>query len=457
LDPIIKEIFDFKKEDIPKYEKNLMLGGGTPGVNLVKGKGIYVWDIEGNEYIDCTSQSYALTLGYSHPEIVKIVQEQVEYSYHMHTGFFTIPRYILAERIAEVFPDKMNRVLFTIGGSMANEAAMKIAILNNPKAHNFIALYGGYHGTSFMMTGATHMATYAYEKWLGSADMAHFSYNFIRVAPPYYYRPYHEVSSPDDTDEVDRRALEELEMQIKYGSTGPVCAVLMEPLQGSGGQLIFSKKYLQGVRDICKKYNIILIWDCIQTAFGRMGTWCAAEYYGVTPDIITVSKTIASGFPLSAVIVSEDLEGMKMNGLDLHTYGNNQLSQVVALKQMEIIKRDKIFENVQKVGKYLGEELRKLQKEYPVMGDVRALGFHIGIEFVKDTDTKEPDCDGCAKMRVAGFKNGLIFGDGGVNRGKNVLKIKPPLITTKGEADLILERYYKSLQEVYGEVKNAKA
>ncbi len=125
MDDLIKEIFDFKKEDIGRCEKHLMMGGGTPGVNLVKGKGIWVWDIEGNKYIDCTSQSYSLSLGYSHPDIVKIVQEQVQYSYHMHTGFFTIPRYMLAERIAEVFPEKMNRVLFTIGGSMANEAALK--------------------------------------------------------------------------------------------------------------------------------------------------------------------------------------------------------------------------------------------------------------------------------------------------------------------------------------------
>ncbi len=450
MDQIIKDIFDFKKEDIPRYENHLMMGGGTPGVNLVKGHGIYVSDIEGKEYIDCTSQSYSLTLGFAHPEIVKIVQEQAQYLYHMHTGFFTIPRYILAERIAEVFPDRMNRVLFTIGGSMANEAALKIAILNKPKAHNFIALFGAYHGTSFLMTGATHMATYAYEKWLGPADLAHHSYNFIRVPPPYYYRPYTEVSDQNNKDEVDENALKALEMQIKYGSTGPVCAMLMEPLQGSGGQLIFSKKYLQGVRDICDKYGIILIWDCIQTAFGRMGTWSASEYYGITPDIITVSKCIAAGFPLSAVIISDDIEGVKMNGIDLHTYGNNQLSQVVALKQIEIIKRDGVLENVTVVGNYLGQELNKIQKEYPVMGDIRALGFHIGIEFVKDPSSKEPDCEGCSKMRTEGFKNGIIFGDGGVNSGKNVLKIKPPLITTKDEADIILERYYKTLQDVYG-------
>ena len=452
MDPIIKKIFDFSKEDIRKYEKNCMIGGGTPGLNLVKGKGIYVWDIDGKQYIDCTSQSYSLNLGYSHPEIIKIVQEQVQYLYHMHTGFFTVPRFILSTRIAEVFPEKMNRVLFTIGGSMANEAALKIAMLNKPKAHNFISLYGGYHGTSFLMTGATHMATYAYDKWLGAADYAQHVYNFIRVAPPYYYRPYFKVCDPENTNEIDDRALEDLEMQIRYGSTGPVCAMLMEPLQGSGGQLIFSKKYLQGVRNICNKFNIVLIWDCIQTAFGRLGDWSAANYYGITPDIMTISKSIAAGFPLSAIIISDDIEGIKMNGIDLHTYGNNQLSQVVALKQMEILERDNIFKNVRKVGNYIKEELIKIQKEYPVMGDIRALGFHIGIEFVKNPETKEADFNGCSEMIKVGWKNGIIFGDGGVNKGKNVLKIKPPLITTKEEAGIILEKYHKTLQEVYGKV-----
>ena len=111
MDSIIKQILDFKKEDIQKYEPYLMLGGGTPGVNLVKGQGVYVYDIDGNKYIDCTSQSWALHLGYNHPEINATIKEQLDYSTHFHTGFFTVPRYLLAKKIAELFPEKMNRVL----------------------------------------------------------------------------------------------------------------------------------------------------------------------------------------------------------------------------------------------------------------------------------------------------------------------------------------------------------
>ncbi len=449
MDPIIMEILNFKKEDIPKYEPYLMLGGGTPGVNLIRGENIYVYDIEGSKYLDCTSQSWALHLGYNHPEINVVVREQMEYATHFHTGFFTIPRYILAKRIAELFPEKINRVLFTMGGGASVEAALKVAILNRPDAHNFISLYGGYHGTSFMTTGASHTGTMSTGKFLGGAKLAHYIQNFIRVPPPYYYRPYFEVENRDDEGEVDRKCLQALEMQIKYGSTGPVCAMVMEPLQASGGQVIFSKNYLEGVRDICTKHNIILIWDCIQTTFGRIGAWSAAGYYGVTPDIMVMGKSMGAGFPINAIAISDDIEGVAMDGIDLHTFGNNQVSQVAALKQIEIIERDNVLENVNKVGGYLKEELLNMKKDWPQIGDVRALGFHIGIEFVKDPESREADYAGCTGMRKTGFNNGIIFGVGGTGEGKAVLKIKPPLITTMEQASEILEKFGKTLKMVY--------
>ena len=449
MDPLIKKITDFKRKDIPDYEPYLMLGGGTPGVNLVRGENIYVYDIDKNKYIDCTSQSWALHLGYCHPEINAAVCEQIKLSNHFHTGFYTVPRYLLAKKIAELFPDKMNRVLFTVGGGASIEAALKIAIINRPKAHNFISLYGGYHGTSFMTTGASLTGTYAYGRYLGGATLAHHSQNFIRVPAPYYYRPYFEVSNLDDTDEVDRKCLEALSMQIKYGSTGPVCALVMEPLQASGGQIIFSKKYLEGVRDICTKNGIILIWDCIQTAFGRIGDWSAANHYGVTPDIMVLGKSMGAGYPINAVVISDDIQGVAMDGIDLHTFGNNQVSQIAALKQIEIIERDNILSNVRKVGGYIRDSLLNLQRKWPQMGDIRALGFHIGIEFVKDRKTREADYKGCSAMRKTGFDNHIIFGVGGSGRGKAVLKIKPPLITTKEQADDILERFEATLKQVY--------
>jgi 4-aminobutyrate aminotransferase-like enzyme len=450
VDSVIRKIVEFKNDDVPIYEKFLMLGGGTPGPNLVRGQGVYVYDMDGKQYIDCTSQSWALHLGYAHPEINQAVKEQMDLSTHFHTGFYTVPRYLLAKKIAELFPSKMNRVMFTVGGGVSIEAALKVAILNNPSAHNFISLYGGYHGTSFMTTGASLTGTFAYGKYHGGASLAHFSQNFIRVPAPYYYRPYFEVANKDDRDEVDRKCLEALEMQIKYGSTGPVCALLMEPLQASGGQIIFSKQYLQGVRDICTKNKIILIWDCIQTAFGRIGDWSASNLYGVTPDIMVCGKSMGAGFPINCIVISDDIEGVKMDGIDLHTFGNNQVAQVAALKQIEIIERDNILQNVREVGGFIKDEIISMQEQYPQIGEVRGLGFHIGIEFVKDSNTREADYSGCSAMRDTGFDFGIIFGVGGSGKGKNVLKIKPPLITTKEQAGEILDKFSKTIKKVYG-------
>jgi len=222
----------------------------------------------------------------------------------------------------------------------------------------------------------------------------------------------------------------------------------MEPLQASGGQIIFSKNYLEGVRNICTRYNIILIWDCIQTAFGRIGHWSAANYYGVTPDIMVCGKSMGAGFPINCVVISDDIEGIKMDGIDLHTFGNNQVSQVASLKMIEVIERHNILENVRKVSAYLEKNLNELKKDFPQIGDVRVLGFHIGIDLVKNSDTREADYAGCSAVREKGFDNGIIFGVGGSGLGKNVLKIKPPLITTKEQADEILEKFETTLRQV---------
>ena len=451
MDNIIKKIVEFKKEDIAEYEPYLMLGGGTPGVNLARGENVYVYDIEGSKYIDCTSQSWALHLGYAHPELNQAIKEQIDIAHHFHTGFYTVPRYLLAKKIAELFPEKMNRVLFTIGGGASIEAALKVAILNRPKAHNFISLYGGYHGTSFMTTGASHTGTMASGSFHGGADLAHFKQNFIRVPAPYYYRPYFKVCNIDDRDEIDNRCLDMLEMQIKYGSTGPVCALLMEPLQASGGQIIFSKKYLQGVRDICDRHGVILIWDCIQTAFGRMGQWCAANHYGVTPDIMVLGKSMGAGYPINAIVIHDSLQGVKMDGIDLHTFGNNQVSQVAALKMIDIIEKNNILENVRQVGAFIRDGLIQMQEKSGHIGEVRGIGFHIGIDLVKDRQTREPDYSGCTAVRDGGFKNGIIFGVGGTGKGKCVLKIKPPLITTREQGSEILEKFAATMKDVYGE------
>jgi 4-aminobutyrate aminotransferase-like enzyme len=227
-----------------------------------------------------------------------------------------------------------------------------------------------------------------------------------------------------------------LRITIERGVNGPTAGVILEPIQASGGQIIFPKRYLDRVRETCDEYEVPLIFDEVQT-FCRIGQWFAAEYFAVTPDIIAMGKGLGAGLPIAAIIIRDKLEGFSLKAEELHTFANNSLSQVAAIKQIEIIERDGILENTRQVGAYLADGLRVLQEEFPEMGDIRAVGLHIGVEYVRDPGTKEPAVEECLQIRREGLKLGAIFGLGGVR--KNVLKVKPPLIVTRGEADEILD------------------
>jgi 4-aminobutyrate aminotransferase-like enzyme len=202
---------------------------------------------------------------------------------------------------------------------------------------------------------------------------------------------------------------------------------------------------MQRVREICDEFQVPLIFDEIQT-FCRIGEWFAADYFEVTPDIIVLGKGLGGGLPIAAIIIRDTLEGFSMKAEDLHTFANNSLAQVTAIKQIEIIQRDGILENTRRLGAYLADGLRELQRDFPEMGDIRAAGLHIGIEFVHDPKTKEPAVEECVRIRDEGMKLGALFGLGGVR--KNVLKVKPPLIITQPEADEVLNILGRAMHNV---------
>ena len=438
MDAVLKRVYSIKKEELEDYAQHLMLGGGTRGGPVLKrGKGCWVEDISGKRYIDCTSQSWALYLGYANDEINTIVNEHSQSLTHVHQGFDTLPRFALAKKLADIAPRGLNRVSFTIGGGLAVEASMKIALKNREGANEFICLFDSYHGVTIGTMGASWVSTMASGKFIGGARFNRITKQFIRVPHPYCYRCPLELEKKS----CKMMCLKLLRLTIEKGINGPTAAVILEPLQASGGQIIFPKEYLEGVRKICDEYGIILIYDEIQT-YARIGTFFANEYYGVEPDIIAMGKGLGAGFPIGAIIIRDGLKGFDPDTEELHTFANNSVSQVAALKLIDLLEHG-VLDNCRKMGDYLGGELRKMQKEFPEMGDVRQVGMHIGVEFVNNSITKEPGTELCAAVRKAGFKNGIIFGVGGMV--KNVLKIKPPLIISKDEADVVLDRFRKSL------------
>ncbi|MBZ5514509.1 MAG: aspartate aminotransferase family protein [Acidobacteriia bacterium] len=441
MDSLLEKIGSLSKSEQAECAKHLMLGGGTRGGPvLVRGQGVRVYDPEGKGYIDCTSQSWALYLGYANAEINRVVAEQMQNLSHVHQGFDTLPRFYLARKLAQIAPGDLKRVSFTVGGGLAIEAAMKIAYKNTQPSREFICLYDSYHGTTLAMMGASWVSTRAAGKLVGGSRFLGLTRPFIRVPNPYCYR----CPLGMKRENCSLACVQILRLTLERGVAGNAAGVIIEPIQASAGQIILPREYLEAVRKICDEFNVPLIFDEIQT-YGRTGRFFAAEYFGVTPDIIVLGKGFGAGLPIAATIISNKLEGFQPDSEELHTFANSSVAQVAAAKQIELLENG-ILQNACRMGEYLGGALKGMQRDFPEIGDVRVAGLHIGIEFVRDPVSKEPlHAEGKA-IRDEGIKVGVIFGLGGVR--PNVLKIKPPLIIKKSECDEVLEKLHEAMRRV---------
>ncbi len=441
MDALLKTIYEMDKKRMEECSKHLMLGGGTRGGPVLeKGKGVHVWDTDGNTYIDCTSQSWALYLGYANDEINTVIHEHIENMTHIHQGFDNLPRFYLADKLAKIAPGNLNRVSFTVGGGAAVEAAMKICSKNVSPSRDFVCLQDSYHGTTLGSMGASWVSTKSGGKYIGGSRFLALTHPFIRIPNPYTYRNPFGVDSETYTD----MCLTMARQTFERGIAGKPAGVIVEPIQASAGQIILPKRYLVELRKLCDEFETLLVFDEIQT-FARIGEMFAADYFGVTPDIIVLGKGLGAGLPLAAIIISDEIEGFAPDTEELHTFANPTLSMVTSAKLIAILESG-VLENCRTMGKYLGNSIKEMMKTFPEIGEVRQAGLHIGVEFVKDPESKEPLVKETIAIRAAGFKNGIIFGLGGVR--KNVLKIKPPLIVCKAECDEILEKFEKSVRNV---------
>ncbi len=441
-DETLRKVYDMDQSAMDACAEHLMIGGGTRGGPVLHhGKGVRVWDVEGKAYIDCTSQSWALYLGYSNDEIWGAVNEHAQNLTHTHQGFDTLTRFALAKRLADVVPEGMNRVSFVPTSGLAVEGAMKLALKNRPGSAHFMCLWDAWHGTTLGTMGASWISTQANGSYAGGSRFLPMTRQFVRVPNPYCYRCYfgQKVGS------CDLMCAKMLELTIQKGVNGPPAGLVIEPLQASGGQICFPKSYVQAVREICDKYEVPLIFDEIQT-FVRIGAWTAADYFDVTPDLIALGKAVGGGLPLGATVLRDGLEGYAPDGEEQHTFANNSLSQVGALKLIDIIERDKVLDNVNKMGDHLKEGLLRLQRTFSEIGDIRQVGLHVGVEFVRDPEGKEPLFEKTKRIRDEAMKRGVIFGLAGVRR--NLLKIKPPLIVSEQECDEVIKVLGDTLKAV---------
>jgi 4-aminobutyrate aminotransferase len=364
------------------------------------GKGTEVWDVDDNRFLDFAAGIAVTSTGHSHPEVVKAIQEQAEKFIHISSDFYHPTWVALGEKLDEIAPFEEAAVSFMANsGTEAVETAIKLARYNTERT-NLIGFTGAFHGrTMGAVTITASKPTYHRGFYPLMNGVVHAPY-------PNPYRPILERQRGED-----------------YGET------VVETIQGEGGYIIPPEGFYPALREMCDKYDILLITDEVQSGMGRTGKWWAIEHFDVEPDIVCSAKGIASGVPLGACIARRRVMDWP-RGAHGNTYGGNPLACAAALKTIELLEREYIH-NAAVVGKYTLDALNELMARHPTIGDVRGLGLMIGIEFVQDRESKEADERLRDRIVDLAFERGLLL----LGCGKSVIRIAPPLSVSKSEVD----------------------
>ena len=418
----------YTAEDLAAGRAALLSGwssGSEPGLIITRAAGAEVFDADGNAYIDCTSMAWSNNIGASVPEVVDAAFAQARDLTHLRSNFDSLPLLLLSKAMTQAAPGDLKRIGFTLHGSLAVEMAMKLALQNRPDHTGpWLALADGYHGRSLasMGLGWPHV-NHAFDRVFPSV---------LRVPQPYAYR-----SGRSADAEVDY-CVAELRDAIARRATGTPPALIMEPVQGNGTQLDFPERFYHEVREVCTEHGILLIFDEVQTGFGRTGKMWAAEHYGVTPDILVFGKGVGGGFPLAGVLCSAELAGFQP-GDDALTFGEFPVSLAAGLAALQVLERDGLLQACAEMGKYATDGLLAMQPRHRLIGDIRGPGLLIGVELVRDQQTREPATAETLEVYRRALDLGVIFGTTKYAALGNVLKIKPPFTITRAQMDRVLD------------------
>ncbi len=422
--------------------KEIVLASGTPGRATVK-------DIHGNEYLDCTSQAWTLNVGYVHPDIIFATQYQSERLTHVRFGYPTVPRIKLVNKLSKIAPGNLKKVsIQNQGGSTAIEAAMKLSMINKPGASLFVTHWLGYHGAT--------LATITASNWMPNPLIRFPCFglqHFVKAPYPYCYR----CRGDRDPKDCDLECLHYLRNLIMYGTNTPVAGIIIEPMQGPGGQVSAPQRYIEGVRQLCNELSIHLIFDEAQTAFGRVGKMFASEIYNITPDMMALTKALGGGLPIGATLADKKFEGFTP-AEEHSTFGSSPLMMAAALINIEVIQRLDLPQRSEKMGNLITKRLQKLQEDSDHIGDIRGPGLFIGVEMVKDQKQKEPANSLADTIIREGLKRGVIFDLSmpfmrHMTFMRNVVKIKPPLTITEEEANRAVDVFEDSLKAALKELR----
>jgi adenosylmethionine-8-amino-7-oxononanoate aminotransferase len=414
----------------------------------VGGEGIHIIDATGKRYIDASGGAAVSCLGHGHPDITRAMHEQADKLAFAHTSFFTTePAEMLADELIAGAPKGISHVYYVSGGSEAIEAALKMArqyhVENGePQRRHFIARRQSYHGNT---VGALSVGGNAWRR----QQFAPMLIEAHHIAPCFEYRD----RRPDETPEAyGKRVADELETKILELGTDSVIAFVAEPVVGATlGAVTAAPGYFKRIREICDKYGVLLILDEVMCGMGRTGTLHACEQEGISPDIMTIAKGLGGGYqPIGATLLSQKIFDAFKNGSGFfqhgHTYLGHPMACAAAMAVQQVIKRDRLLENVQKMGVHLMDRLQDRFGNHRHVGDIRGRGLFQAIELVQDRATKatfDPAKKLNARIKQEAMTLGLMcYPMGGTidgRQGDHVL-LAPPFICTKDDIDLIVEK-----------------
>ena len=391
-----------------------------------RGQGAVIEDVDGNEFLDFSSGIAVTSTGHCHPEVVAAIQKQAGELIHMSgTDFYYENMITLAERLAKIAPmSGPVRVYYGNSGAEAIEAAMKLARYHT-KRQGIIAFYGAFHGRTM---GALSL----------TASKAQQRRRFFPVVPGVAHVPYpYLYRRPEGMSEAQyiQECVSFIEDRVFKTIMPPeeCAAIFIEPIQGEGGYVPAPKGFLQELRRICDQHGILLVADEVQSGSGRSGKWWAIEHAGVEPDMVTIAKGIASGMPLGITLTRADIMDW-VPGSHASTFGGNPVCIAAALATMDVLEREGIH-NAEVVGQHIMKRCSRWVETHPMVGDVRGCGLMIGVEIVTDKKTRGKAHNQRDRIVELAFERGVLF----LGAGENSIRVAPPLIVSKEQANIALD------------------
>lgn len=419
----------------------LAQSGRNPPV-IVRGEGSSLYDDRGKRYIDLSAGLVAVNLGHAHPVVAAAIAEQAQRVAYVAPSLANDQRAELARAIVEIAPwSESGRVFFTTGGGEANEDAIKLARTLSGR-HKVLTAYRSFHGSA---PGAGTL-TGENRRWPNEPGIP----GIVRFFAPFPYRsPFHTRDPDEETD----RAIEHLEEIVTYEDGDRIAALLIEPIVGSNGVIVYPQKYLARVRELCDRHGILLIFDEVMTGFGRTGEAFAAQRFGVTPDMFTFAKGVTSAYvPLGGVAMRESL-AKHFDNRPLpsgHTFSGHPLAMAAGVATLRAYRDEALFERAREIEGWLRTRFDALQRRHTIVGEARGVGAFFGLELVEDRETRKPLVPWQGTQSLQPFFNDLLERGLYVLGRYNVAIVSPPLVITREELDEAFETLDCALERLSG-------